>query len=188
MPPFLIYDMTLQHSPVYQFSQACLLTCFDESGRNNHTEATFIFRDLKTLANIILVSCGILCILFLWNYLCAVFLWFHQFFFLSFVKDKLDKHLMKITSPRAIWRTILLKVSLWFSFCRRHWIISKIYCLLLSSISGIFISSPLGPMWRSSAKQGSLGPVAYWGAAHVQYYSIVPRGMPGPGWVHSVRD
>jgi len=46
------------HSPVYQFSQACLLTCFDESGRNNHTEATFIFRDLKTLANIILVSCG----------------------------------------------------------------------------------------------------------------------------------
>ena len=180
--------MTLQHSPVYQFSQACLLTCFDESGRNNHTEATFIFRDLKTLANIILVSCGILCILFLWNYLCAVFLWFHQFFFLSFVKDKLDKHLMKITSPRAIWRTILLKVSLWFSFCGRHWIISKIYCLLLSSISGIFISSPLGPMWRSSAKQGSLGPVAYWGAAHVQYYSIVPRGMPGSGWVHSVRD
>jgi len=97
------------HSPVYQFSRACLLTCFDEPGCNNHAEATFIFRDLKTLANIILVSCGILCILFLWNYLCAVFLWFHQFFFLSFVKDKLDKHLMKITSPRAIWRTILLK-------------------------------------------------------------------------------
>ncbi|PUZ46174.1 hypothetical protein GQ55_7G029200 [Panicum hallii var. hallii] len=46
------------HSPVYQFSRACLLTCFDESGRNNHTEATFIFRYLKTLANIILVSCG----------------------------------------------------------------------------------------------------------------------------------
>ncbi|KAG2570591.1 hypothetical protein PVAP13_7KG020700 [Panicum virgatum] len=46
------------HSPVYQFSRACLLTCFDEPGCNNHAEATFIFRDLKTLANIILVSCG----------------------------------------------------------------------------------------------------------------------------------
>jgi len=46
------------HSPVYQFTRACLLTCFDESGRNSHTEATFIIEDLKTLANIILVSCG----------------------------------------------------------------------------------------------------------------------------------
>ncbi|CAN6227314.1 unnamed protein product [Urochloa humidicola] len=46
------------HSPVYQFSRACLLTCFDESGRNSHTEATFIIQDLRTLANIILVSCG----------------------------------------------------------------------------------------------------------------------------------
>ncbi|CAD6261377.1 unnamed protein product [Miscanthus lutarioriparius] len=46
------------HSPVYQFTRACLLTCFDESGRDSHTEATFIIEDLKTLANIILVSCG----------------------------------------------------------------------------------------------------------------------------------
>ncbi|CAL5018361.1 unnamed protein product [Urochloa decumbens] len=46
------------HSPVYQFSRACLLTCFDESGRNSHTEATFIIQDPRTLANIILISCG----------------------------------------------------------------------------------------------------------------------------------
>nr|CAB3486461.1 unnamed protein product [Digitaria exilis] len=46
------------HSPVYQFSRACLLTSFDESGRNSHNEAVFIIQDLKTLANIILVSCG----------------------------------------------------------------------------------------------------------------------------------
>lgn len=74
--PFLIFDMALQHSPVYQFTRAFLLTCFDESGRNRHTEATFIIQDLKTLANIILVSCGILFIL--WDYLCTVFLLFHQ--------------------------------------------------------------------------------------------------------------
>ncbi|XP_034604381.1 polycomb group protein EMF2B isoform X2 [Setaria viridis] len=46
------------HSPVYQFTRACLLTCFDESGCDSHTEATFIIQDLRTLANIILVSCG----------------------------------------------------------------------------------------------------------------------------------
>jgi len=67
---FLIFDMALQHSPVYQFTRACLLTCFDESGRDSHTEATFIIEDLNTLANIILVSCGTLCIL--WDYLCIV--------------------------------------------------------------------------------------------------------------------
>ncbi|XP_062183843.1 polycomb group protein EMF2B-like isoform X2 [Phragmites australis] len=46
------------HSPLYQFSRACLMTCFNESGSNTHTEATFIIPDLKTSASIILVSCG----------------------------------------------------------------------------------------------------------------------------------
>ncbi|KAL6653126.1 hypothetical protein ACP70R_012051 [Stipagrostis hirtigluma subsp. patula] len=53
------------HSPVYKFSQACLLTSFNDS-RSNHTEAKFIVPDVTTLAtsrarglNIILVSCGL---------------------------------------------------------------------------------------------------------------------------------
>ncbi|KAK1681705.1 hypothetical protein QYE76_042553 [Lolium multiflorum] len=53
------------HSPVYQFTRACLLTSFCESGDSDHTKATFTIPDLKSLAtsqvfnlNIILISCG----------------------------------------------------------------------------------------------------------------------------------
>ncbi|KAG8037247.1 hypothetical protein GUJ93_ZPchr0023g33393 [Zizania palustris] len=53
------------HSPVYRFSQTCLLTSFNDSGNSDHTEATFIIPDVETLTStkaygltIILVSCG----------------------------------------------------------------------------------------------------------------------------------
>ncbi|XP_006652097.1 polycomb group protein EMF2A isoform X2 [Oryza brachyantha] len=37
------------HSPIYRFSQACLITNFNDSGNNDHAEATFVIPDLETL-------------------------------------------------------------------------------------------------------------------------------------------
>ncbi|KAF0891626.1 hypothetical protein E2562_010611 [Oryza meyeriana var. granulata] len=59
-------DVSIEgHSPIYRFSQACLLTSFNDSGNYDHAEATFIIPDLETLIatqayglTFILVSCG----------------------------------------------------------------------------------------------------------------------------------
>ena len=71
MVSFLICTIILQHSPVYRFSRACLLTSFSESGDSDHTKATFTIPDLRSLStcelcnlNIILISGGIVCILY----------------------------------------------------------------------------------------------------------------------------
>jgi hypothetical protein len=37
------------HSPIYRFSQARLLTSFNDSGNNDRAEATFVIPDLETL-------------------------------------------------------------------------------------------------------------------------------------------
>ena len=65
MVSFLICSFILQHSPVYRFSRACLLTSFSESGDSGRTKATFTMPDLRSLAtfevcslSIILISCG----------------------------------------------------------------------------------------------------------------------------------
>jgi hypothetical protein len=65
MISILIYDLILQHSPIYRFSRVCLLTSFSEFGNKDNTEATFIIPDVKNLStscscnlDIILISCG----------------------------------------------------------------------------------------------------------------------------------
>ncbi|KAG8064121.1 hypothetical protein GUJ93_ZPchr0004g39478, partial [Zizania palustris] len=75
------------HSPVYRFSQTCLLTSFNDSGNSDHTEATFIIPDVETLTStkaygltIILVSCG-----------------------------QVGQHLDEITILRTMWTTLLFK-------------------------------------------------------------------------------
>ncbi|KAJ1293576.1 hypothetical protein BS78_01G079000 [Paspalum vaginatum] len=54
-----------EHSPIYRFSRACLLTSFSEFGNKDKTEATLIIPDVKNLStsharnlNIIFISCG----------------------------------------------------------------------------------------------------------------------------------
>uniref|UniRef100_A0A0D9W259 Uncharacterized protein n=1 Tax=Leersia perrieri TaxID=77586 RepID=A0A0D9W259_9ORYZ len=42
-------DVSIEgHSPIYRFNQACLLTSFNDSGNNDHTEAMFVIPDLET--------------------------------------------------------------------------------------------------------------------------------------------
>jgi len=61
----LIYYPILQHSPIYRFSRARLLTSFSELGNEDNSEATFIIPDVKSLStsrpcnlDIIFISCG----------------------------------------------------------------------------------------------------------------------------------
>jgi hypothetical protein len=68
MVSFLICSFIVQHSPVYHISRACLLTSFSESEDSDHTKFTFTIPDLKSSAtscnlNIILISCGMVCII-----------------------------------------------------------------------------------------------------------------------------
>jgi hypothetical protein len=91
MVSFLNCSFILQNSPVYRFSRACLLTSFSESGDSDHSKATFSIPDLKSLAtsqvsnhNIILISCGIVCILcdYFWiALLCCQQFWFHFYLY-----------------------------------------------------------------------------------------------------------
>jgi hypothetical protein len=133
---FLIWSFKLQHSPVYRFRRACLLTSFSESGDSDHTKATFIIPDLKSLAtsqvcnlNIILISCGIVCILC--DYLSITFLCCHQmwFHFLFISKGQRGQNLsgtfsenhMDYSSPQS---------KLWLTLRGRHSTVDKYICSL----------------------------------------------------------
>lgn len=114
-------DHDVQHSPIYRFSRACLLTSFHEFGNKDYTEATFVIPDVKNLAtsracslNIILISCGTGCTLC--NHLLFTFLCCHKILFIYFFwKDELSKLLMTITVLGTMWKAVLSKVSLWLT-------------------------------------------------------------------------
>nr|AHW98548.1 ZOS4 [Oryza sativa f. spontanea] len=79
------------HSPIYRFSQARLLTSFNDSGNNDRAEATFVIPDLETLIatqayglTFILVSRGT-----------------------KKIKGELDKIFVKMTVLRNMWTTLL---------------------------------------------------------------------------------
>ena len=77
-------------------------------------------------------SYEIICALYSFDYIFIKF----NYVFLLFLQDNLDNHLMKITVQRTSWRTPLFEVSLWLSFCGRHWTVAKVYCLIVIYIHG----------------------------------------------------
>jgi hypothetical protein len=135
----------LQHSPVYRFSRACLLTSFSESEDSDHTKATFTIPDFKSLAtsqvcnlHIILISYGMVCILC--DYLWMKFLCCHQFdsSFLFIFKGQCGQNLsenfsenhMEYSSPQS---------KLWLTMCGRLSALNTIYLFVILGLIYLFV-------------------------------------------------